>query len=118
MLNLRLEEVKGYDGGLTSKVYVKLVKVKNEVVLAICDEDILGKTFEDKEKGLKIEVKEVFYKGFKMELEDSISLFEKASIINLVGEKIVGKAVKKGFIKPSGIIWIAGIPHAQLIKMR
>jgi hypothetical protein len=102
---------------LTSKVYVKVVKVKNEVILAICDEEILGKTFEDKEKGLKIEVKEAFYKGLKMELEDSISLFEKASIVNLVGEKIVEKAVRKGFIKPSGIIWIAGIPHAQLIKM-
>ncbi len=103
---------------MTAKVYVKVVKVKNEVLVAICDEEILGKTFEDKKRGLKFEVKESFYKGLKIELEDSIKFFEKASVVNMVGEKIVEKAVRKGFIEPSGIVWIAGIPHAQLIKMR
>ena len=51
-------------------------------------------------------------------IDDLIKFFEKASVVNMVGEKIVEKAVRKGFIEPSGIVWIAGIPHAQLIKMR
>jgi len=103
---------------LSDEVYVKIVNVRNEVIIAICDKEILGKKFEDKEKGIKFEVKESFYKGSKMKLEDTLELFEKASILNIVGVKIVEKAVRKGFIKPSGIIWIAGIPHAQLVKVR
>lgn len=101
-----------------SYVYVKVMKVRNEVVVAICDEDILGKMFEDKDRGLKLEVKEGFYRGVKVKLEDSIQYIEKATIVNIVGEKAVRLAVERGFISSSGILWVSGIPHAQLIKMR
>lgn len=101
-----------------SYVYVKVMKVRNEVVVAICDEDILGRMFEDKDKGLKLDVKEGFYRGVKVELRDSIQYIEKATVVNIVGEKVVRLAVEKGLISSSGILWVSGVPHAQLIKMR
>ncbi|MCX8175921.1 MAG: DUF424 family protein [Candidatus Bathyarchaeota archaeon] len=98
--------------------YVKIMKVRNDIVIAICDEDILGKVFEDKDRGLKLDVKEKFYRGVKVKLTEVIQYIEKATIANIVGRKAVSLAVEKGLISSSGILWIGGIPHAQLIKMR
>ncbi|MGP3667212.1 MAG: DUF424 domain-containing protein [Candidatus Bathyarchaeota archaeon] len=99
-------------------VYVKVMKVRNDVIVAVCDEDVLGKVFEDKDRGLKLDVKEKFYRGVKVKLTDVIQYVEKATIANIVGKKSVSLAVEKGFISSSGVLWIGGIPHAQLIKMR
>lgn len=99
------------------QVYVKMVKIRNETVVAVCDEELLGKKFEDKNRGLKLEVNEAFYKGSKMELENCISYVKAGSIVNLVGSKIVKKAAECGLINPLAVIVIAGVPHAQMIKM-
>ncbi|WP_309492054.1 DUF424 domain-containing protein [Candidatus Hecatella orcuttiae] len=99
------------------QVYVKMVKVRNDTVVAVCDEELLGKKFEDKKRGLKLEVKETFYKGSKMGLENCIEYVKAGSIVNLVGSRIVRKAAECGLINPIAVIVIAGVPHAQLIKM-
>ena len=64
-----------------------------------------------------IEVKESFYKGEIMNPKDSINLIRKASVANLVGSRIVGEALNIGIVKPKAVIKIAGVPHAQIVKM-
>jgi len=87
----------------------------NEVVVAVCDKEILGKTF--KEGELKIHVSEKFYKGDLVEIEDAINAIERATIANLVGEKIVARAVKEGLLHKDSVIYIQGIPHVQIVKI-
>ena len=98
-------------------VYVKVKTVRNELIVAICDEELLGRKLEDKEREFIFEVEETFYKGEKMAIEDSIIHLKKASIVNLIGNKIVEKAIEKGFVSQGSIIKIAGISHAQLVRM-
>jgi hypothetical protein len=85
------------------------------VLLAICDAEILGKTL--REGKIVFRVKEEFYKGAKVNLEEAVALIEQSTIVNLVGENIVKKAVEKGYVHPEAIIKIQGIPHAQIIKV-
>jgi hypothetical protein len=85
------------------------------VLLAICDAEILGKTL--REGKIVFRVKEEFYKGAKVNLEEAVALIEQSTIVNLVGENIVKKAVEKGYVHPEAIIKIQGIPHAQIIKI-
>ncbi|AEC52427.1 hypothetical protein PNA2_1512 [Pyrococcus sp. NA2] len=97
------------------KIYVKIYRIQGEVLLAACDEELLGKTFREGE--LKLEVKERFYKGELVDLDALEELLAEATIANLTGERVVRKAIELGYIDESRVLRIQGIPHAQMAKM-
>ncbi|WP_297475644.1 DUF424 domain-containing protein [Thermococcus sp.] len=96
-------------------IYVKIYRVQGEVLLAACDEELLGKTFREGE--LKLEVKERFYKGELMEEDELEHLLEEATIANLTGERCVSKAIELGYVDENRVLYIAGIPHAQMARL-
>jgi len=96
---------------------VKVVKVRGETVVAVCDEEILGKKFVDQARGLKLEINEKFYRGVLMDVKSSLSLIREASIANLAGSRIVGEALNAGLIHSRAVIRVEGVPHAQIVKM-
>lgn len=96
-------------------IYVKIYRVQGEVLLAACDEELLGKTFREGE--LKLEVKERFYRG-KLVDEDALEdLLNEATIANLTGERCVRKAMELGYVDEGRVLWIQGVPHAQMAKL-
>jgi len=97
------------------EAYVNMRKWGRQILLAVCDADILGKTFEESE--VVFEVKEDFYRGFRTSIEDAVSLIEKATIVNLVGCNIVKKAMEEGHVHPEAVIEICGVLHAQIVKI-
>lgn len=97
------------------EAYVNMRKWGRQILLAICDAEILGKTFQ--ESGMVFEVKEDFYRGFRTNVEDAVSLIEKSSIVNLVGCNTVKKAVERGYVHPEAVIEICGVLHAQVVKI-
>ncbi|WP_297512132.1 DUF424 domain-containing protein [Thermococcus sp.] len=96
-------------------IYVKVYRVQGEVLLAACDEELIGKTFREGE--LKLEVKERFYKGELVEEERLGELLEEATIANLTGERCVAKAIELGYVDPERVLRIEGVPHAQMAKL-
>lgn len=97
------------------EVYVNLRKIGKTVLLAICDVEILGKTL--RQGNIAFRIKEEFYKGTKVNVEEAVALIEQSTIVNMVGRKIVKKAIEKGYVHPEAVIEIQGIPHAQIIKI-
>ncbi len=96
-------------------IYVKIYRVQGEVLLAACDEELLGKTFREGE--LKLEVKERFYKGDLVEEDALESLLEEATIANLTGERCVSKAIELGYVEKERVLYIEGVPHAQMARL-
>lgn len=94
---------------------MNLRKIGNNVLLAICDAEILGKTL--CEGKIVFKVKEEFYKGAKVSIEDAVAMIENSTIVNMVGKNVVKKAVEKGYVHPEAILNIEGIPHAQILKV-
>jgi hypothetical protein len=84
------------------------------VVLAICDIDLLGRTLQ--EGKIVFKVKDDFYNGGKVNIEDALNMVENATIVNLIGKCCVEKAIQKGYVHPDAILTIEGIPHAQIMK--
>jgi hypothetical protein len=97
------------------KVYIKIHKRDNNVILAICDHDLLGKTLKDGE--IVFEIKKEFYEGYAISAGEALDLIEKSDIVNLVGNNIVEKAIEKGHVHPEAPIKICGVLHAQIIKL-
>lgn len=85
------------------------------VLLATCDAELLGKIL--REGKIVFEIHEQFYKGPKMTVEEVIDLMEQSTIVNMVGHKIVKKAIEKGLVHPDAVLRISGVPHAQIVKM-
>jgi hypothetical protein len=97
------------------EVYVNMRKWGHHVLLAACDTDLLGRVL--REGKIVFEVREDFYKGPKMSVDEAIDLMRKSTMVNMVGNCIVQKAIEKGLIHPEAVLNISGIPHAQIVKM-
>jgi hypothetical protein len=97
------------------EVYVNIRKWGHHVLLAACDADLLGRVL--REGKIVFEVRKEFYKGQKMSVEEAIDLVEKSTMINIIGNCIVQKAIEKGLIHPEAVLNISGILHAQIVKM-
>lgn len=85
------------------------------MLLAICDADTLGKTL--RHGKIDFQIREEFYKGSLVSLEEAIGLIQQSTVINMVGRRIVKKALEEGLVHPDAILEIEGIPHAQIVKL-
>ncbi|MBS3144802.1 DUF424 family protein [Candidatus Woesearchaeota archaeon] len=92
-------------------MYFKVHKGQHSDVLAVCDENILGKTFE--EGKYCITISEHFYKGQKGTALTITPLLRDIPNVNLIGKEAVALGLKVEIITKENIIVIAGVPHAQ-----
>jgi len=96
-------------------VYLNIKKVGNNVILAVCDCDLLGRTL--REGKIVFRIKEEFYKGRKASLDEAVELIVNSTIVNLVGKKCVEEAITRGYVHPEAVLEVEGIPHAQIMKI-
>lgn len=89
-------------------VYLK-VHIKEDIeTIACCDAELLNQVF--KEGNLRIEISKRFFGGDLLNLEDAIVILKNASYFNIVGEKIIEKAIENKLIQHYKTI--CGIPMA------
>jgi hypothetical protein len=62
-------------------------------------------------------VREEFYKGPKMPVEDAVELMKESTVVNMIGTNIVQKAIEQGLVHPEAVLEICGVPHAQIVKI-
>ncbi len=96
-------------------MYAKKWEIDLRVILAVCDKEHIGKTYEQGE--LSFRVSEKFYKGEEVTPQDLEQLLMQVDSANLFGNKCVDIALKKGLISEKSIINICGIKHAQIYRM-
>jgi hypothetical protein len=95
--------------------YLKVHEVSGEVLVAVCDQEIMGKKFS--QGRLQLEVNEKFYKGGLAGEEEVFSALDKASIANIVGNNIVERMLEKSLVHRDNVIDIGGVKHAQIVCM-
>ena len=86
----------------------------NGSVLAVCDEELLGKTFT--EGRLRLHVSEAFYGGDTVEEELLIQHLQRASSINLVGCRVVSVAIREGLVDRDRVLTVDGVMHALVLR--
>jgi hypothetical protein len=93
------------------------IKIHNSyrTVVAICDESLLGKKFEE---GIRqLDLREGFYKGKIVEIDDAVETIEyqanEDATFNIVGEESIRAAIKAELITSKAVDKIAGIPFAM-----
>ncbi|MGZ4913502.1 MAG: DUF424 domain-containing protein [Halobacteriota archaeon] len=96
-------------------MYLKSYKVNRETIVAVCDSELLGRTFCDGE--LHLSVNEEFFKGLLASEHDVREALQSATIANLVGKRAVDCGIDSGIIDNDYIITIEGVPHAQMVML-
>jgi hypothetical protein len=94
---------------------MNLRRIGKNILLTICDADLLGKTL--REGKIVFCVKEDFYRGKRVDVEDAVVLIENSTIVNMVGRNVVERAMEKGYVHPDAVLNIEGVPHAQIVKI-
>ncbi|MEM1554923.1 MAG: DUF424 family protein [Desulfurococcaceae archaeon] len=99
------------------KVFVKLHKSGDLSILAVCDENLLGKRLID-DKGFAIYVDPRFYGGELVTMDEAFSMMSEANCINMVGNDVVREAIKRGLVREESVIEVCGVLHAQIIEVK
>lgn len=97
------------------KVYFKHHRQPLSDVMAVCDEELIGKVISNGE--VKITISENFYRGKLMDIEEVLPFLERSTNFNLIGRDIIDAVIKHGIIKKDGIILIDEVPYAIKISI-
>lgn len=84
-----------------------------EVVVALCDDVLVGKYL-----GGDFFVNPRFYKGRKCSRKRALESIGQASIVNAVGEESVKLLLDNKIIGEDGVVTIGGVPHAQVVVLK
>jgi hypothetical protein len=87
------------------------------LLVAVCDADVLGETFEGPDVSLTVE--EEFYAEDAREADEErvVGALARASVANIVGARAVEVAVEHGFVDENTVLELDGTRHAQLLRM-
>jgi len=96
---------------LANKIYIKVYTTQNEILVAACDAELIGKTL--KEGEIEFHISKEFYADILGDEELLKKHLVNATIANLVGHRAVKCGIEVGLIDKENVIKIAGIPHAQ-----
>ena len=92
-------------------IFIKIHKTPNGDIVAMCDKDLIGKTFED--KNLKITISERFYNGVEIKNKEKLlTALKNSSNLNIIGKESISFAIKNNIIGKESVIKIKNIPHA------
>jgi hypothetical protein len=84
-------------------------------LVAVCDDDVLGETFDN--DGIPFKVTEEFYDGERADEERVVASLARARVANIVGPRSVDIAVEHGFVEETNVLDLGGTTHAQLVRL-
>lgn len=94
---------------------VKTTNYEKNLMLNICDVDLLGKNIVQNE--LVMNISKSYYGEKIVEHDEASNLLKNASIINMVGKETVSLSLKLGYGSEKGIKKIDGVPFLIVFKM-
>ena len=86
--------------------------INHQLILAISDDDLIGKKFE--EDDLQSDLTSSFYNGTHFDDEGAKQMIAKARALNIVGKKSMAFCASLGLVDLERVIVISGIPHTQI----
>ena len=93
----------------------KVISASGNLMLNICDSELVDKTFHD--GNTKIKINPNYYAERDVDEHEAKNLLTKCNSINMVGEKTVSLATSLGIGSEKSIRRIEGVPFLIVFKM-
>ena len=93
---------------------VKVSDYQKNMVLNICDVDLLGKKIIQDE--LNIHISESYYGEKLVDKEEAKNLLKQSSIINMAGKKTISLSIQLGIGSENAVKTISDVPFLIIFK--
>lgn len=97
------------------ELYLRIHRQGAEVLVAVCDCEILGKKFA--EGNLKMEVCSDFFGEMRASYSQVEAALAGATMANFAGGRAVEHAIRLGYVEKENVLSIQGVPCAQMVQM-
>lgn len=94
---------------------VKVTEYQKNLMLNICDADLLGKNISQNE--LNMTISKSHYGDQIIEKDQATKLLENSSIINMVGKNTISLSLELGIGAKNGVKEISGVPFLIVFKL-
>ena len=97
-------------------IYLKVHKTENGSMIAMCDEDLIGKVLEQGDVYINIRDYRSYYVGDRMSREDAVKLIksmEKIHSSNAVGKESVEVGLETKIVNMKDVLKVDGVPYVQ-----
>jgi len=105
--------MEGGGNGFVMRVH----RVRAEFVVAACDAELLGRQLPVGEQGRTVTVSSHFYGERRVSREELLWALQRATIANLLGERVLKVAEEGGYVEPGASGTLGGVPHAEIFAM-
>lgn len=98
-------------------MYLRIHDTKEGKIVAVCDEDLIGKVIREGDTILDLDKYNTFYKGktaTEKDVKEALRSFHSA---NLVGKKSVAVAMDSCLVSKSEVLYASGVPYVHIYKM-
>jgi uncharacterized protein len=103
------------DNAEMKEMNLKVHRQGAEVLIAVCDSDLVGKKFA--EGRLRLEVSKDFFGEEMASPEEVEAALRSATIANFVGCCAVEQAICLGYVERENVLSIDGVLCAQMVRM-
>jgi len=94
---------------------VRVTNHQNNLMLNICDSDLLGKKIVDEK--ITMNISKSYYCERFVERDEAENLLKKSSSINMVGKETISLSISLGIGSSQGVKEINGVPFLLIFKM-
>jgi hypothetical protein len=101
------------DDGIVMRIH----KVRAEFVVAACDAELVGRDLPVGDAGRTVRISSQFYGERRVSREEVLWALERATIANLLGERVLRLAEEGGFVAADGMGTLGGVPHAEIFSV-
>ena len=101
------------DAGFVMRVH----KVRTEFVVAACDAELLERDLPVGDAGRTVRISSQFYGERKVSADELLWALERATIANLLGERVLRVAEEGGYVAPGTAGTLGGVPHAEIFSV-
>jgi len=96
---------------------MRIHRVRSEFVVAACDTELLGRELPVGEHGRTVTVSGQFYGEREVSVEELLWALERATVANLLGERVLRIASENGHVSEGATTTLGGVPHAEIVAM-
>jgi hypothetical protein len=100
---------------MEKSILMKVHSTGGVSVMAICDEEVLGRTFRNNETEFR--VARNFYGGDPTEPDVILRTIPQVQSVNAVGEKSIELLARAGFLDENSVMDVGGTLHAQIYSV-
>ncbi len=99
-------------------IYFKAHETDKGMIIAMCDEELLGRAFSEGKRELDLKKYAEFYNGeLVTEQEAKARIKDDLYTANIVGKRSVEIFIEKGLAQKSDVITVQKVPFIQVFKM-